>query len=102
MVSGLGWYILSARFGLLAPEEVIGPYDVYLADQSPGYRKAWGEFVTAALEQREGDLRGRTIEVHAGAAYVDPLRAPMAARDATLAVPLAHLRQGEQLAWYGC
>ena len=98
--SGLRWYILSAKFGLLAPGDVIGPYDVYLADQSAGYRRAWGEFVTAALEQRESDLRGRTIEIHAGAAYVDPLRAPMAARGATLAVPLAHLRQGEQLGWY--
>ena len=78
--SGLRWYILSAKFGLLAPGVVIGPYDVYLADQSSGYRKAWGEFVIAALEQREGDLRRRTIEIHVGAAYVDPLRAPAAAR----------------------
>jgi len=50
---GLPWYILSAKFGLLAPEDVIGPYDVYLADQSPACRKAWGEFVTAQLEQRQ-------------------------------------------------
>jgi Family of unknown function (DUF6884) len=42
VASGLPWYILSAKFGLLAPEDVIGPYDVYLADQSPAYRKAWG------------------------------------------------------------
>src|SRR5689334_1935341 len=33
--SGLPWYILSAKFGLLAPEDVIGPYDVYLGEQSP-------------------------------------------------------------------
>lgn len=100
VASGLPWYILSAKFGLLAPEDVIGPYDVYLADQSAAYRKAWGEFVTAQLEQRQPVLRGRTIEVHAGAAYVEPLRAPLAARGATLTTPLAHLRQGEQLAWY--
>jgi hypothetical protein len=65
--AGLPWYILSGKFGLLAPEDVIGPYDVYLADQSPAYRKAWGEFVTAELEQKQPDLRGHTIEVHAGA-----------------------------------
>jgi hypothetical protein len=100
VASGLPWYILSAKFGLLAPGDVIGPYDVYLADQSPGYKKAWGEFVAAQLDQRERDLRGRTIEVHAGAAYVDPLRAPLTARGVILATPLAHLRQGEQLAWY--
>lgn len=98
--TGLPWCILSAKFGLLAPEDVIGPYDVYLADQSPSYRKAWGEFATAQLEQRHPDLRGRTIEVHAGAAYVEPLRAPLAARGATLTTPLEHMRQGEQLAWY--
>ena len=91
----------SAKFGLLAPGDVIGPYDVYLADQSPGYQRAWGEFVAAQLEQHEHALRGRRIEVHAGAAYVDPLRGPLAARGTVLAVPLAHLRQGGQLAWYG-
>ncbi len=99
VASGLPWYILSAKFGLLAPDDVIGPYDVYLADQAPDYKRAWGEFVTAQLEQRERVLRGRTIEVHAGAAYVDPLRAPLAARSAMLVTPVAHLRQGEQLAW---
>jgi hypothetical protein len=99
--SGRPWYILSAKFGLLAPGDVIGPYDVYLADQSPGYQRAWGEFAAAQLEQHEHTMRGRRIEVHAGAAYVDPLRGPLAARGAVLAVPLAHLRQGEQLAWYG-
>ena len=49
VTQGLPWYILSAKFGLLAPEDVIGPYDVYLADQSPAYRKVWGEFVAAQL-----------------------------------------------------
>jgi hypothetical protein len=100
VASGLPWYILSAKFGLLAPDDVIGPYDVYLADQGPGYKKAWGEFVTAQLERHEHDLTGRTIEVHAGAAYVDPLRAPFAARNVTLVAPVARLRQGEQLGWY--
>lgn len=100
MESGYPWYILSAKFGLLDPADVIGPYDVYLADQSMGYRKAWGEFVIARLEQCQHGLRGRTVEVHAGAAYVEPLRAPLAARQAALMTPLAHLRQGEQVAWY--
>jgi hypothetical protein len=46
------------------------------------------------------ELRGRLIEAHAGAAYVEPLRVPLAARAARLTVPPAHLWQGEQLAWY--
>jgi hypothetical protein len=101
VAGGLPWYILSAKFGLLAPGDVIGPYDLYLADQSPDYQKAWGEFVTARLEALEPGLRGRTVEVHAGAVYVNPLRRPLTGRGAALVAPLAHLRQGEQLAWYG-
>lgn len=100
LASGLPWFILSAKFGLLAPEDVIGPYDTYLAEQSPAYKKAWGEFVVAQLEQWLSGLRNHAIEVHAGAAYVEPLRAPLAARGGRLIAPLAHLRQGEQLAWY--
>jgi len=38
--------------------------------------------------------------VHVGAAHVEPLRAPLAAKGATLTTPLAHLRQGERVAWY--
>jgi hypothetical protein len=98
--SGLPWYILSAKFGLLVPDDVIGPYDMDLATQSPGYRKAWGQFVAAQLDAREHALRRRRIEVHASAAYVDSLRAPLAGRGAGLALPVAHLRLGEQLAWY--
>lgn len=98
--SGCPWYILSAKYGLLHPDDVIGPYDVYLAEQSSSYRSAWGEFVVARLEQCHRDLGGLTVEVHAGAAYVEPLRAPLAARRAALITPAAHLRQGEQLAWY--
>ena len=100
VASGLPWYILSAKFGLLDPDDVIGPYDVYLASQSPAYKKAWGEFVTAQLAQRRPSLRGTVIEVHAGAAYAEPLRAPLAALGTTLTVPLQHLALGEQLSWY--
>src|SRR5215472_9277872 len=44
--------------------------------------------------------RGCIIEVHVGAAHDEPLRAPLAAKGATLTTPLAHLRQGERVAWY--
>jgi hypothetical protein len=98
--TGRPWFVLSAKFGLLAPDDVIGPYDVYLNEQSPEYRRAWGEFVVAQLGQHMQRLRGLTVEVHAGEAYVTPLRAPLTAQGATLVAPLAHLRQGEQLAWY--
>ncbi|SFL38148.1 DUF6884 domain-containing protein [Geodermatophilus ruber] len=97
--SGLPWYVLSAKWGLLDPDEVVAPYDVYLGDRSTEYRTAWGAWVVAQLADRH-DLRGAVVEVHAGRTYCDPLAAPLAAAGATLHQPLAGLRQGERLAWY--
>ena len=39
------------RWGLVEPEEVIAPYDMYLADQPVVCRRAWVGFVAAALER---------------------------------------------------
>lgn len=97
--AGVPWFVLSAKFGLLDPTEVIAPYDVYLADQSQGYRTAWGEWVVAQLAERH-PLSGATVEVHAGRVYTQPLVAPMSVAGATVVEPLSGLRQGERLAWY--
>ncbi len=42
---------LSAAVGLVEPEEVIAPYDMYLADRPVVCRRAWAGFVAAALER---------------------------------------------------
>ena len=39
VAGGLPWYVLSAKYGLLAPGDVIGPYDLYLADQARPTRR---------------------------------------------------------------
>ncbi|MGY1722753.1 DUF6884 domain-containing protein [Blastococcus sp. SYSU DS0533] len=98
--SGRPWYVLSAKFGLLHPEEVVAPYDVYLPKQSARYRSAWAVWVVAQLGERH-DLRGLAVEAHAGSAYCEPLISPLARAGGTLVQPLAGLRQGERLAWYG-
>jgi hypothetical protein len=38
------WFILSAEHGLVAPDEWLGPYERYLPDTPPSYRRAWGEW----------------------------------------------------------
>jgi hypothetical protein len=100
MALGGPWYVLSAKYGLLHPDDVVAPYDVYLGDRPEGYRSAWGEWVVAQLADRY-DLRGAVVEVHAGRAYVGPLAVRLTELGATLTDPLAGLRQGERLAWYG-
>ena len=94
------WFILSAEYGLVAPHECISPYDTYLADLDPPYRRVWGEWSATRLARLLGDLRGRRVEIHAGEAYVSSMRGPLSARGAHVSAPLAGLRQGEQLSWY--
>lgn len=94
------WYILSAEYGLVQPEEWLSPYELALGDTSSEYRRAWGEWVAARLERLSGPLRGREVELHAGRAYIDPLRIPLEERGASLICPLEGLRYGERLRWY--
>jgi hypothetical protein len=98
---GVPWFILSAEHGLVAPDEWLSPYERYLPETSASFRRAWGTWVVERLELLTGSLESRTIEVHAGATYVDALRAPLKEKGASLFEPLAGLGMGQRLAWYG-
>jgi hypothetical protein len=98
--SSLPWFILSAEHGLVAPDEWLAPYERYLPDTPSSFRRAWGVWVIERLELLAGSLRRQTIEIHAGSAYVDALRGPLASKGASLFEPLAGLAMGQRLAWY--
>lgn len=98
--SGCPWFVLSSRYGLLAGDEVVEPYDLPLDRQPVAYRRLWGEGVVAQLETAAGDLRDVVVEVHAGAAHIDPLRVPLERARARILAPLQGLTQGRHLAWY--
>jgi hypothetical protein len=85
--SQLPWFVLSAKHGLLEPEDVVAPYDLELGDASTVYRSAWGEWVAAQLGERV-QLAGATVEVHGGVDFAQPLRQPLARRGAALELPL--------------
>ena len=89
------WLILSAHWGLVDPERVLGPYDVTLADFAPVQRHAWATRVAEDLSARFD--RSTTFWFHAGALYREPLMQLVA--NPTRA-PLAGLRIGQQIAWY--
>lgn len=98
--TGRPWFILSAKYGLVAPDEVIAPYDLAMAGQRLDYRKAWAGFVAEQLVDALGALWGIHFEMHAGAAYVEPLEVVLRAHGASVTAPLRGLTQGEHLAWY--
>jgi hypothetical protein len=85
--SGAPWFVLSAKHGLLDPDDVVGPFELRLGDRSPGFRTAWGEWVVAQLAERV-PLEGAVVEVHGGVDFAQPLRHPLARRGAALEIPL--------------
>jgi hypothetical protein len=99
--SGKPWFILSAKHGLVSPDEVIEPYDVYLKKMPAAYRAWWGATVVEQLTEKFGPVQGVTIEIHASAAYVDQIRSKLEADGARVIVPLDGLTMGQRLAWYG-
>ena len=98
--SGYPWLILSAKHGLLDPEQSIDPYDVALRALDARQRGRWGDRVIAALLDRSGALDEITFEIHAGDAYRQAITPALTALGATVEAPLAGLTMGRQLSWY--
>lgn len=98
---GVPWFVLSAEHGLVAPDEVLAPYDLRLSKTSRDYRRAWGARVVERLGEVVGLVRGKTVEIHAGSAYADSIRDLLIQEGATVVEPLAGLPMGARLAWYG-
>lgn len=88
------WFILSAKHGLIGPEEVIEPYDETLARMSAAARRLWGARVIEAMGSRIE--MGAPLIVLAGRNYRDPIWPAIGCR---ASVPMEGLGIGKQLAW---
>jgi len=89
------WLILSARYGLVEPDQVLAPYDLSLRQLTARQREAWGDRIAVELTDRFP--AGTVLWFHAGALYRDAI-APVVAHQVRF--PLASLGIGQQLAWY--
>ena len=99
--SGAPWWIVSAEYGLVGPDQVVAPYDTRIARLLLPARQRLAEDVATDLERELGTLDGKRLEIHAGEEYVLAIGPALRARGAQLGRPLEGLRIGEQLAWYG-
>jgi hypothetical protein len=75
--SGRPWFILSSRWGLVHPDEVIAPYRLSLAELPPMYRRAWGRLVSEQLANVWPIERGDIVEIYAEEEFLHSLRAPL-------------------------
>lgn len=63
------WYILSAKHGLVHPDTVLEPYDVYLGRAAAGYLDQWCRTVTDQLAAELADVPDPVLVALAGKSY---------------------------------
>lgn len=94
---GSDWFILSARYGLLEPTQVIAPYDETLKLMPLRERKRWADAVLHGLSSKVS--RGDTVIFLAGIAYREFLAEPLYRMGLNVQVPMEGLSIGKQNQW---
>ena len=92
--------ILSAKYGLLFPDEEIEPYDSTLKNMSLGERRSWADWVFRQMKNMFPLDKIDEAFFHAGNAYREFLIPKLEAFGVKCLVPLEGLPYGRQLAWY--
>ena len=95
--AGASWVVLSAKHGVLQPDDLVEPYDETLTTMGVAARKAWARNVLPSLIPLARD-HGHVVCL-AGQRYIEFLVRPIADAGIRVSLPLKGLRQGEQLAW---
>jgi hypothetical protein len=95
------WFILSAKHGLVAPDQVLEPYNVKLGTahrdpaRDPGPIHAWADRVNGQLREALTDVQDPLLVTLAGEQYRTILwRSPWPSE-----VPMKGLGIGQQLGW---
>ena len=95
--TGHPWFVLSAKHGLVHPDEVIAPYDLTLNTMRVVDRRTWARRVFTELEPHLDGVE--SVVFLAGQRYREFLEASLRSRGLYVWVPMEGLRIGEQLAW---
>ena len=86
---GAPWFILSAKHGLLAPDEIIDPYDI------PLKQRGWSEKVIAQMEDKLPHANG--VVLFAGIPYRQFILPYLKDRYGEVSLPLEGLGYQQQI-----
>lgn len=90
------WFILSAKYGLLKPTDIIEPYDLSLKSMSKKEVMNWSFVVFNQLYQNKISH----IDFYAGEKYRTYLMSLLSNINVTIGVPLKGMSIGKQLQFY--
>jgi len=91
------WFILSAKYGLVPPTEVIKPYDLTLNRMSASERLGWANGVIKQLEP--SCHPGTEVEFLAGKRYREYLVPILREWGCRVLIPMEGLGIGQQKSW---
>jgi hypothetical protein len=95
--SGCRWFILSAKYGLVAPDQVIAPYEQALNELGVADRQVWAERVYRQLAEAVPHL-ARVVFL-AGKQYREFLAEHLTSRGVEVSVPMEGLPIVTQKRW---
>ncbi|MBA4189527.1 MAG: hypothetical protein C0467_16185 [Planctomycetaceae bacterium] len=94
---GDAWYVLSAQYGVLRPDELVAPYERTLKAMPKKERIEWGQQVQLKLlELLPPDSE---VIILAGEAYRENIVGFLEEHGFTVSVPMFGLKFGPQLRW---
>ena len=91
--------ILSAKHGIVRPDQILAPYDETLQGSSQAERERWAEMVYPQLRATPEYRDARSIVWLAGEDYRNELLTRVRGDAKRSSVPMLGLRQGEQVSW---
>lgn len=94
---GLEWFVLSAAYGLIKPDDKLMPYDKTLRSMQPDEREAWARGVAQQLDAYTLDDERVEIILLAGESYAGWV--PLVSSFATVVQPLKGMQIGQRLQW---
>ena len=100
--AGRPWAIVSAHeMAIIEPNQLMEPYDRRIDCLSDAELERWCVMLQVNAYALFGEqLRGATVEVHAGKHYVDAVTRSLRGYGVTITAPLRGLAIGKQLQWY--
>ena len=95
--TGQPWFVLSAKYGLVHPGEMLAPYDLTLNTMLVADRRRWASGALTQLEPHLDIIR--VVTFLAGRRYREFLEPSLRSRGLVVSIPMEGLRIGEQLRW---
>ena len=94
---GFQWFILSAEYGLVHPDQTIAPYDKTLNTMGSNDRRDWAKKVLIQIDDTIPETK--SFIFLAGRKYRENLLDPLKAKGSEIIIPMEGLGIGQQLSW---